>query len=123
MVNQPCKHLEHLIKDQRSEPLFESIAQYAGSSDNLPTADPSLFIIPEGIRDRSYEFAFRRKLRKYGIEPLKVDILVLRYIYDLNFKEITQELDMLTISTAVRLHSEAIASLKKKGFGNVRKSR
>ena len=121
MTNQPCRHLESIISDHRKEPLFESVAEYAGDCDNRAAPEPSTFIIPEGIKDRSYEMSFRKKLLKYGVASLTIDILVLHYIYDLNFREISEELAFLSISTAVRLHSEALASLRKRGFGRVRK--
>lgn len=75
------------------------------------------YIIPEGIKNRSYEFQFRRKLEKAGLEPIKVDILVLKYVYSMTLREIEEELGILTAMTALRLHNEALATLKKKGFG------
>ena len=122
MTETPCQHLEALIQPKRTGPLFESVNTYVGDCDNRAEPPPT-FIVPEGMRDRSYEMTFRNKLSKYIVDQIKIDILVLRYIYEQSFKEIAEELGVLSITTAVRLHSEAIELLKKKGFGSVRKTR
>ncbi len=120
MSSTPCTHLESLIR----EPSSTSVRA-------IPIADVNRipksllqeyydsgagYVIPEGIKNRSYENQFRRKLEKAGLEPLRVDILTLRFVYSMSFRDIAEELGVVSITTAVRLHNESLTNLRKKGF-------
>lgn len=111
----PCKHLEDLIAEKRSEPRFESVNRYVGNNVEKGYYESGAgFVIPEGIRNRSYEYQFRDKLEKAGLEPVRVDIMTLRFVYDMSIKEIQEELGVMSASTVVRLMNESLATLKER---------
>ena len=117
MSNLPCVHLEALINPRGEEPKFESTHKYAGYNiDKAYYESGAGFVIPEGIKNRSYEFQFRSKLEKAGLEPVKIDILVLRYVYEMNFKDIADELGIKSIGTTYDLYSKALETIKKRGL-------
>lgn len=74
------------------------------------------YIIPENIKNRSYEYSFRNKMFKAGLEQIKVDILTLKYVYEMSFREIAAELGITSVTTTVRLHEEALKTIKKRGL-------
>lgn len=74
------------------------------------------YVIPEGVRDRSYELSFRDKLMKSGLEMVKVDILTLRFVYDMSLQDIAEELGVMSSDTVLRLLADALKYLKRIGF-------
>lgn len=117
MTKEPCVHLNKLISEKG--PHYENINTYVGNNiDKAYYESGAGLIIPPGISNRSYEFQFRRKMVAAGLEPIKVDILVLKYVYELSFREITDELGVTSLSTTVRLHEESLKILKKRGIPN-----
>jgi len=114
----PCTHLEALISEPNNgEPKFESTHKYAGSQvDNFYYESGAGYIIPEGIKSRSYEFKFRSKLEKAGLAPIVIDIFVLKYIYEMTFTQIHDELGITSITSTIRLHQNALNHLKKVGL-------
>lgn len=99
----PCKHLEKLLNPVRKEPMFESVYKYAGSK-----TEPVLT-----VSETEQEFQFVRKLRAMKLDPILSDILILRFIYDLTFSEITKELGLLNVTTTMKLYAEAATVVKK----------
>jgi DNA-directed RNA polymerase specialized sigma subunit len=66
------------------------------------------------VADRAEEkLRFIKRLGD-GFQPVEVDILVLRYVYDEQFSEIAKELRLLGTETVIRLHDEALKKLKKR---------
>jgi DNA-directed RNA polymerase specialized sigma24 family protein len=63
-----------------------------------------------------YEKRFREKLEKAGLQPIQIEIFVLRFVYDCSFSEIAKELSINGTLTVVRLYEEASKTLKKVGF-------
>ena len=113
MTSIPCTHLEKLITVRTKEPNFESVNRYAGNNIDQSYYDSGAgFIIPKGIKDRSYEFQFRRKLEKAGLEQIKVDVLVLRFVYDFSMRQIAEELGVISATTVLRLLSDSLKHLK-----------
>lgn len=112
----PCPHLEKLIQPvEGSEPRFESVNKYIGNNVEKNYYESGAgYIIPPGIKNRSYEYKFRSKLEKAGLEPVGVDVLVLRFVYNMNIMEIAEELGMFSRSTVIRLLDSNLEILKKK---------
>lgn len=65
---------------------------------------------------KEYELVFRKKLETAGLGLLVMDILVLKFVYDLSFGQIAEELKIVDTSTAIRLYSEAREYIKTVGF-------
>jgi len=101
----PCKHLEKLISPERKEPMFESVYKYVGSK-----TEPVLT-----IEQTEQELRFVKKLKSLKVDPILSDILILRFIYDLTFSEITKELGLINVTTTMKLYAEA-ANFVKKGW-------
>ncbi|GAC1499961.1 MAG: hypothetical protein NVS1B10_03190 [Candidatus Saccharimonadales bacterium] len=98
------------------EPQFESVNRYVGNDiDRRYYESGAGYVIPEGIRNRSYEFSFRGKMAKLGLSQVEVDILTLRFVYDLSFRDIAKELSVVDVTTTYELYIRAMALLKKKG--------
>ena len=74
------------------------------------------YVIPEGIKNRTYEMQFREKLTRAGLTPVCVDILVFRFVYDLSLRDIAEEIGITASSHVYRLLQESLAYLKKVGF-------
>lgn len=111
----PCKHLEKLITPKNKDPQFESVNRYVGNNVEKNYYDSGAgYVIPPGIKNRSYEYRFRSKLEKAGLDLVKVDILVLRFVYDMSIRDIVEELGMFSGSMVVRLLDESLKSLKKR---------
>lgn len=72
--------------------------------------DYSQYEVPE------MESRFREKLKKAGLTPIQVDIMVLRFVYDCSFSEIASDLKIIGTLTALRLFEEASEQLKRVGF-------
>ena len=49
-----------------------------------------------------------------GLQPVEVDILVLRYVYDEEFGNIAKELGLLSIDTVIRIHDQSLKKLKQR---------
>ena len=110
--------MEKLIQPKTKEPSFEGTHSYVGNNVDKAYYDSGAgYVIPEGVRNRSYEYNFRNKMEKAGLEPVFVDILTLRYVYSMTWTDISNELGIVSVSTAYRLHKTALAVLKSKGFG------
>lgn len=111
----PCKHLERLISNPNKEPQFENKYKCIGSNVEKAYYESGAgFVIPEGIRSRSYEYQFRAKMEKAGLEPVKVDILVLRFVYSMSLRDIAEELGVMSSMTVLRLYEEAMTVLKRR---------
>ncbi len=112
----PCEHLEGLISNPNKDPRFENIHERVSESkiDREYYDSGAGYVIPEGIRNRSYEYKFREKMQKAGLEPIKVDILVLRFVYDQSLRDIAEELGIVSSQTVLNMLSSALASLRKK---------
>lgn len=115
MTSTPCVHLNKLIS--HPGPIYENVNTYIGDNvDRAYIAAGLNTIVPEGIKNRSYEFQFRRKMEKVGLNPLEVDILVLRYIYSMSFREISAELGIVSTTTTYRFHKLSLDLIKKRGL-------
>lgn len=112
-----CVHLNALIDEKRQEPMFETGKQWVNKDiDKAYYESGAGYIIPENIKNRSYEYSFRNKMFKAGLEQIKVDILTLKYVYEMSFREIAAELGITSVTTTVRLHEEALKTIKKRGL-------
>ena len=90
---------------------FESVnKRVSGGIDNNQVRDYTQGEVGE------YEEKFRKKLVEAGLNLMVMDIFVLKFVYDLNFTEIAEELKIVDTSTAIRLYSEAREYLKTVGF-------
>lgn len=111
----PCKHLESLITPKNKDPQFESVNRYVGNNVEKNYYESGAgYVIPPGIKNRSYEYKFRTKLEKAGLDAIKVDILTLRFVYDMTIQSIKDELGVFSATTVLRLLDESLKSLKKK---------
>ncbi len=95
--------------------MFESVNKYMGNNVEKNYYDSGAgYVIPKGIRNGSYEYKFRAKLEKAGLDQVKIDILTLRFVYDLSLRDITEELGMFNSSTVLIMLNESLKSLSKK---------
>ena len=111
--NVPCKHLESMID---SGPKKSVQAVPTDKIDKFYCESGAGYILPKEIQDRTWEIQFRNKLTKAGLEQAKIDILVLRFVYDMKLQEISDELGFVNIKTVLRMLSDSLKYLKKIGF-------
>lgn len=113
----PCSHLEKLLTGKQ-EPTFEGTNRRVDKPiDSYYYASGAGFILPPGIKSGKYERQFRSKLQKVGMTELQIDIMVGTFIYEDTLKEIAKDLGIPNLSTVVRIRSEALRTLREKGFG------
>ena len=109
-----CQHLNNLLPKESGNSLR---ATPSDKIDQFYYDSGAGYVLPKEIRDRTWEMQFREKLNKTGLEPMKVDILVCRFVYDMSMSDISQELGVLSASTALRLMEDGLKYLKKLRFG------
>lgn len=98
--------------------MFESIYKRVDKPiDNLYYESGAGFVIPDHVKDRTFELSFREKLRKAGLQEFAIDLLVLRFVYAMSIRDISEELSVVSSSTALRILQESLTYLRKKGFG------
>lgn len=101
----PCSCLEQLLPKGNYIPEYELRSKYVGSrvDRQLPP-----------VADRADEKArFIAKIQD-GMDPIEVDILTLRYVYDEDYKDIAKELGLVSPETVIRIHDRALKKLKEK---------
>lgn len=114
----PCKHLEALISESTSEPSFEGTHRRVDKRpENLYYESGAGFVIPPGIRSGRYEAQFRNKLTKFGLQPIEVDVLVLRFVYEESIRDISEELRIISKSEVLNILTNALKELKRRRFG------
>jgi DNA-directed RNA polymerase specialized sigma subunit len=89
------------------------------SAKSVPTGNIDLVpitVVPESIADGTNEMKFREKLLGYGLDELRVEVLVMRFFYDMTLREISDELSLANPSTALYLLDSSLAELKEKGY-------
>lgn len=110
ITKEPCSHLLQLIEPKRTQPLFESVNRYVGNNtDKAQARDYTAKDVNE------YEYGFRKKLERAGLNPVQTDILTLRFVYDMTFSQIAEDLKIVSTTTVIRLFEEAAARIKKLG--------
>lgn len=110
-----CPHLESLISDKPGKPSFEGSHRLVDKPiDSFYYSSGAGFIIPEGITSGRYETQFRRKVEKAGLTEIQVDILVNRFIYNENLREISESLGIPSIATVHKLLTNALDKIKTK---------
>lgn len=108
-----CQHLDRLVQ---GEPSTSVKAIPTGKIDKFYYESGAGYVIPKEIRDRTWEMQFREKLSKTGLEQVKIDILVCKFVYDMSLSDISEELGAPSISTVLRLLSDSLKYLKKVRF-------
>lgn len=108
-----CSHLNQVIQGEPSESVK---AIPTGKIDRFYYDSGAGYVLPKEIRDRTWEMQFRDKLSKTGLEQVKVDILVCKFVYDMSLKDIAEELGSPSPSTVLRLLGDSLRYLKKIGF-------
>ncbi len=108
-----CSHLNSLLPSESGDSIR---ATPTAKIDSFYYESGAGYVIPKEIRDRTWEHKFRERLSKTGLEQLKIDILVCRFVYEMSMSEITQELEVSSASTALRLMTESLKYLKEIGF-------
>lgn len=108
-----CVHLNQLVQGDASQSVT---ATPTGKIDRFYYDSGAGYVIPKEIRDRTWEMQFREKLAKAGLEQVKIDVLVCRFVYDMSLSDTAQELGSPSTSTVLRLLSESLKYLKKVGF-------
>lgn len=105
MSKTPCIHLEKELSDNREEPLFEDMFRRSWQSlDNTSAEREDL---------SSEELPFRLKLIEHNLSPAAIDILVLKYVYDLSFADIVEEMGNVSVGTVWKVHNDAIKVLRR----------
>ena len=113
LTKQSCKHLDEIVNDPpstsvRAVPVERIDSFYYESGAGV--------VVPPEVRDRIYEQAFRKKLKKHGLVGIKTEVLVLRFCYDATLKNIADELGIVSQSTVLRLINQSLRYLKSRGF-------
>ncbi len=67
-----------------------------------------------GLADRAEEKAKFIKRVGNHLQPIEVDILVLRYVYDESFETIAKELKLLSEDAVIRVHNQSLSKLREK---------
>ena len=116
-LKRPCEHLEKLLMENPEEPQFESVNRRIDIPTDNYYSSGAGFVIPEGIKSGRYEAQFRKKLSKFGLSNIQIEILVSTFIYSETLKETSDGLNIPSLSTVLRLKSDALKILKSKGFG------
>lgn len=108
-----CTHLNALLPVESGQSVR---ATPTGKIDRFYYDSGAGYVLPKEIRDRTWELQFRERLTKTKLEPIKVDILVCRFVHDMSMSEISTELGMLSASTVLRLLNDSLEYLKRIGF-------
>jgi DNA-directed RNA polymerase specialized sigma24 family protein len=127
-----CKHLEAAIgrtsssqsvkaypKKDIEEFLANNINEVAWDYEISPSSevfDPTNVIVPESISSGQDEESFRLKLKLFGLPQIQIEILVRRYFYDLNLRDIAKELNIISASTVLNQLNKALDDLRSRGF-------
>lgn len=104
-----CEHLEKLVN-------YNPTGSGAIYTDNIEKFDVDVFtfFLPKGVADGSYERRFRRKIKKYGLSPIQVDILVMRFFYGMPLKEISEELNIVSARTVLNILNKTLKEIKER---------
>jgi DNA-directed RNA polymerase specialized sigma24 family protein len=128
----PCKHLEaELAKGTRSNSVgaisrgdIDGFVEqkYSKVDVNSPVTDlngldPFQVIIPDHIKNRTYEKSLRLKLKRAGLTLLDRDVVVMKFVYEMNLQEIAEELGITSLQTTHNILVKALKRLKDRGFG------
>lgn len=73
-------------------------------------------LVEDGLTRKEKERAFRKKLRPYALEKIRVEVLVLRFVYGWPFSEISEKLKIPHRPTAFDIYKRSIELLKERGF-------
>lgn len=102
VTKDPCPHLERLLCEPNSaSPKFESVYKRTNRS-----VDKSV------LQQEERTESLRQKLEEKDLDPITINILVLRYTYDETFSVIDKELKIGNVETVKRLHDEALKRLR-----------
>lgn len=91
--------------------------EHVDFGNDLSEIDPNTIIIPPHIEHRTYERAFRTKLRKAGLSQLSVDVVTLRFVYEMNLRDIAEELGLTSLQVTHNILQKALKHLRKQGWG------
>lgn len=128
----PCKHLESELNqgtrsnsvatrhvgdiDQFSNIKYEKV-DFGSEAADLDSFDPFNVIIPPHIQNRTYEKAFRKKLKNLRLAPIYIDVIVFKFIYEMTLVEIKDELGLASAQTVHNILKRGLADARKRGFG------
>lgn len=108
-----CKHLEALIQEPQ---VRQPTIMHYRDIDNFQ--ERYTIVIPENILNGQWEAEFREKLKQYGLEPIFINIVVMRFLYEMSLKEIAKELEIVSPSTVLGLLRRSLQMLKERGFNS-----
>ena len=78
--------------------------------------DMSLFAAKSQLDVKAEEARMRDNLSYYGLDELRQDVCVLKFIYNLNMLDIAELLHIPSTGTAQYLLSSAIKRLREQGY-------
>lgn len=107
----PVGDVDLYIEGKWDEVDFES-----NNLDLKKDIDPFQMILPPNIKDGSFEKTFRKKFKKFGLEQIQIDIIVLHFIYEYSLTEIAEHLSITSALTVYGLMKRGLDMLKAKGF-------
>lgn len=94
----------------------KSVTAYQAQDIDKYQPEPSDLVIPPHIYERTIEDRFREKLKAVKVPHVIREILVLRFVYDLSFSDIREDLGLASTMTAYRLFERGLKYLKEIGF-------
>ncbi len=113
----PCPHLEKLVGESKKQPQYESTQRYVDMDIEKAYYESGAgYVIPDNVSNRHYEYKFREKMEATGLEPVYVDILTLRFVYDMDLADIAEDLGIVSSSLVLTLLNKALAVVKEKGI-------
>ncbi len=105
-----CEHLEKLIRSDSSQSVPTVYRQQIDTMYGFKVAS-----FPPKMLDGTYEQNFRDKLIKAGLDSIKVEVLIRRYMYDMTLKEISEDLSIISPRTVLNLIEQSMKFIKSKG--------
>lgn len=103
-MDRMCQHLENLLPK---------------SSDNVKYSfrtNMDLFSSTKPFNLQDEEREMREKLKAFAMDEFRIDLLVLRFVYELTFAEIAEELNCPNVNTVFYAYSKAIKMLEERRF-------
>jgi DNA-directed RNA polymerase specialized sigma subunit len=62
------------------------------------------------------ERRMRKKLAKFALDEFRTELIILRFVYDMTFQQIAQELNSPSVQTLFYAYSTAIKMLNERRF-------
>lgn len=100
-----CKHLQQLMPQESHKSVRSFGIDFIN---NIPEAETN--------KEELSELELRRKLKKYGLQRIKVAVLIYKFYYGCTFAEIAKYLNIPHRQTVYHIYKNALAMLRERGY-------